>query len=79
MLMNLYGTIETERASKSQGGNKFINYIVTVDKTQVARVLVKYDNLIVFDKDDKIIYNELLTSSKAKGKKQKEQIKNKNK
>lgn len=65
--MKLYATIESERATKAQGGQKYINIIVTSDKIQIARVLVKFDNLAMFDKNDKIVYNELLKGEKQKG------------
>ena len=64
--MKYYAEVQSERATKKQGGNKFINTIITRGKEQVARVLIKYDNVIVFDGNDKIVWNKLL-----KGKKQK--------
>lgn len=38
--MKLYGTISSERASKSQGGNKFIKTIYTVDKDEKNALIV---------------------------------------
>lgn len=42
--MKLYSTITSERASKSQGGNKFIENVITINEEQGVIVNVRYDN-----------------------------------
>ena len=41
--MKLYATTTSERASKSQGGNKYSQSIVTIDKVTVAEIMVTAD------------------------------------
>ena len=39
--MKLYGTITSERASKGQGGNEFLDYILSVGSSKDSREVLK--------------------------------------
>ena len=39
--MKLYATTTSERASKGQGGNDFIDALITLDKKEIVQVQVK--------------------------------------
>jgi len=39
--MNLYSTVKSERAEKSQGGNDYISATITLEKEEVVNVILR--------------------------------------
>lgn len=75
--MKLYATITSERATKGQGGNNFIDAAFTVDEKTVLTVSIELEhmkkgepyNVIVKDGKGFEVYGELIET--IKGEKQK--------
>lgn len=72
--MKLYATVTSERATKGQGGNKYINCNLTIDKIEIAKMQV-----IEYPEGFKLVYslpdrsNGYINIPTSKGNKQKDE------
>lgn len=66
--MKLYATITSERASKSQGGNEWIETILSVDRVSKVRLYMDADAIRLYGGENGSI---LLYEQHEKGKRQK--------
>lgn len=75
--MKLYATITSERASKGQGGNDFIDGIFTVGEQEVLKVSIELEygkvgnkySLNVYDSKGYIVHSAALENTKGEKKK----------